>query len=176
MRRLLTIATIYAAAALALEHGVLPLAGGGWGFLPWGEARLLGLGVVLMGCLQGETMALIYAVPVSLLAGTFAGEGGLGLTLVSYSTAGYAAGWSARWLDLDDLWVRAVTLSALMAGESLIASVLRKMFWPESLIDPPWLLFLVVGFVGSILYYYGAPALKRPPGPAPSIGGAAGGT
>ena len=61
MKNFFLVAVVYSIAALALENGVFPLLGDGFGFFTWGEARLIALGVILTGILRGELQALAFA-------------------------------------------------------------------------------------------------------------------
>lgn len=165
MLRFYTAGLIYLILALGLEFGVLPLLGEPSGWLIWGQSRLVALGVIMAGCLRGQSEALPFALIAALLAGSAAGAGHLGATLLSFVLVAYLAGGARSWFYFDLFWVRTLVIAGLVLGESWVCSAVRHLFWPAVSIQLQWPIHLIMALIASLLYI----PLKRWLGRARSI-------
>lgn len=162
MRNFFLVAVVYSIAALALENGVFPLLGDGFGFFPWGQARLIALGVILTGILRGELQALAFALPAAFLAGSVSGQGSLGCTIVSFSLLAFIAPAASRRFYLDRFWIRFSVIFILILGESLVWSLARHAFWASTTIEIQWPVHLVIALIAAIAYPLLARKFTRP--------------
>lgn len=161
---------VFLMTALGLEHGVFALMGETLGLFVWPESRLVALGVILAGCLQGGIRSLPFAMTAALLAGSAWGEGRLGATFVSFSIAAFASGWAARVLYFDRLSIRFFGLFGLILMESWVWSITRHVFWPETIVELQWPTHAVFAALGTVLYPLLVRQLGRKAAPQVPIG------
>ena len=162
MTKLLLAGLAYLIVALGLEYGVFPHLGNTFGVLPWNEARLVALGVILAGSLRGEFRALPFALVAAVLAGSMPGGAPqLGCTIFSFTLVVYAAGFISRQVFLGRFPTRFIVIFALIVGESAVHSFAQKLFWPDVIVEIQWGMHFAVALLGALLYEPVAPWLER---------------
>lgn len=162
MNRLIAAAVIYLVIALGLEAAVLPAFGESFG-VDWSQARLVALGVILVGLIRGEFAALAFALPAAVLAAAAEGPGFVGSTLVGFTIAAFIAGMAPRVASLEMFVLRVVVFFGALALESWASSLTRAIFWSDAAVDIQWGIHFVVACLGAALY----PTLRRMLGPRP---------
>ncbi len=170
MRAPLLVAVAYLLMAFGLEFGALPLLGESWGLVQWGDLRLLALGVVLAGCVRQRWEAVIFALASAILTGSISGPGHLGCAIFSFVLAAYLASGLTRWFVLEYVSVRLPVFFVMILGEDWISAALRHAFWPQTLVEIPWIAHLATALLGTILYVPLSHWFKFRPPPAVPIG------
>ncbi len=156
MNRLIAAALIYLVVALGLEAAVFPALGDSFG-LDWSQARLVALGVILVGSIRGEFVALAFALPAAVLAAAAEGPGFVGSTMAGFTIAAFIAGLAPRVASLDMFVLRVVIFFCVLVLESWASSLTRALFWSEAAVDIQWGIHFVVACGGAMLY----PTFKR---------------
>jgi hypothetical protein len=163
MKRAVVFILFYLVAAEALEFAVLPQIQGALhpsSYEALFDLRLLASAGILAGLLLGEWAGLLTALIAALLAGFSQAAGQLGASLVGFTLAAWLAGRMARPLRWQGLGLRGPVLYILLMIALLVWAAVRKLFWPATAVEIPWLGLLVTAVLAALLDAFVARRLR----------------
>ena len=143
---------VYLMAAVALEHGVLPVLGDAAGLPSLGQTRLVALGVVLAAMVWGELEALPFALVGAVAASAAGAEGTLGITMLSFAGAAMLAGAAQRVFYPDRFSVRFFLILGLLLFESWAWSWMRAIGRSGAGVDIQWGAHIGTALFGAALH------------------------